>query len=266
MSLGIGRGDFADRLDMRGQATVRVTVTNKLDIEGKSSVTFEIVPPALQLGGLSVNTGYEAGWSALQVLQGLDITALATNLLGVDPFSLLSPSPLPLALALLGMLNQIQGELPEGFETDDEQIHRENFGNGITPKPLWYAVASPDQRDSGRWINGHQLHLYTVAGPTADSVTFSISGAETAPVLASKVEAGGTYSYTFQLAEELVAIFAGSIPAFDGVTLMIDGHDPTPMAPGAGGVWEAQADLTPGYTVSYYYVVKLAPTLSRSTQ
>ena len=249
--------DFADLLDMRGQATVRVVVTNALDVEGSSTTTLEIIPPALQLGGLSINTGYENGMNTLQALAGLDVTGLATSLLGVDPFSLVSPSPLPLALALLGMVSHIQGELPEGFETGDEQIHRENFGNALTPKPIWHAIAPPDQQDSGRWVNGNQLHLYTVAGPTAESVMFSISGAGTATAAASKVEAGGTFKYNFQLEEELVAIFAGSMPAFAGVTLMIDGHGPIDMV-GNAGVWSAEADLTPGYPVSYYYRITLA--------
>ena len=249
--------DFAGLLDMRGQATVRVTVINALDISAERTATFEIVPPALQLGGLSINTGYENGLNTLQALAGLDVTALATSLLGVDPFSLVTPSPLPLALALLGMVSQIQGELPEGFETGDEQIHRENFGNALTPKPIWHAIAPPDQQDSGRWVNGNQLHLYTVAGPTAESVMFSIGGAGTATAAAEKVEAGGTFKYNFQLEEELVAIFAGSMPAFAGVTLMIDGQAPIPMV-GNAGVWSAEADLTPGYPVSYYYRITLA--------
>ena len=132
----------------------------------------------------------------LQALQGLDVTALATNLLGTDPSSLFGPSPLPLALALLGMVSHIQSALPEGFEAGDEQIHRENFGNAITPKPIWYPIASAGQQDSGRWINGNQLHLYTFAGPTAESVAFSISGAQTAMAAAERVEAGGTSATT----------------------------------------------------------------------
>ena len=248
--------DFADLLDIRGQATVRVTVINALDVPGESTVTVELVPPALQLGGLSINTGYEVGMERLQALQGLDVTALATNLLGVDPSSLFGPSPLPLALALLGMVSHIQSALPEGFETGDEQIHRENFGNGITPKPIWHPIASADQQDSGRWVNGNQLHLYTFAGPTAESVTFEITGAQTAMASASRVEAGGSFMYNFQLEEELVAIFAGSMPAFAGVTLMIDGQAPIPMV-GHAGVWSAAAALTPG-KVSYYYRITLA--------
>ena len=184
--------DFAGLLDMRGQATVRVTVANALDaVSADSMATFGIVPPALQLGGLSINTSYEAGMNALQGLRELDVTALATNLLGTDPSALISPSPLPLGLALLGALNYVQSALPAGFETADEQIRRENFGNAITPKPIWHAIASADQQDAGRWINGNQLHLYTLAGPTAESLTFSITGAQTA--MAAKVEAGGTF-------------------------------------------------------------------------
>ncbi len=249
--------DFADLLDIRGQAMVRVTVINALDVPGESTVTVELVPPALQLGGLSINTGYEAGLNALQGLRELDVAALVTNLLGMDPSSLISPSPLPLALALLGTLDYIQSALPAGFETADEQIHRENFGNAITPKPIWYPIASADQRDAGRWINGNQLHLYTFAGPTAESLTFSITGAQTAMAAASKVETGGSFMYNFQLEEELIAIFAGSMPAFAAVTLMIDGQPPIDMA-GNAGVWSAEAPLTPGSKVSYYYRIELA--------
>ena len=86
---------------------------------------------------------------------------------------------------------------------------------------------------------------------------FSIGGAGTATAAAEKVEAGGTFKYNFQLEEELVAIFAGSMPAFAGVTLMIDGQAPILMV-GNAGVWSAEADLTPGYPVSYYYRITLA--------
>ena len=251
--------DFAGLLDMRGQATLRVTVSNALDaVSDDSMATFEVVPPALQLGGLSINTSYEAGLNGLQALGALDVTALATSLLGTDPSALISPSPLPVALALLGnVLGHIQTALPAGFETADEHIHRENFGNALTPKPIWYFMASADQQDSGRWLNGNQLSLYTVAGPTAQGLTFSITGAQTATATASKVEAGGSFMYNFQLEEELVAIFAGSMPAFAAVTLMIDGQAPIAME-GHAGVWSAEAALTPGSTVSYYYRVELA--------
>ena len=249
--------DFADLLDIAGQAMVRVTVTNALDLEDQKTVTVELVPPALQLGGLSINTGYEAGLNALQGLRELDVTALAVDLLGTDPSSLIGPSPFPLSLALLGVLNHVQNALPEGFETADEQIHRENFGNALTPKPLWYSIASADQRDAGRWINGNQLHLYTFAGPTAESLTFSITGAQTAMDAAEKVEAGGSFMYNFQLEEELVAIFAGSMPAFAAVALMIDGQAPIDMV-GNAGVWSFEAALSPGSKVSYYYRVTLA--------
>ena len=250
--------DFADLLDMRGQATVRVTVANALDaVSADSMATFEIVPPALQLGGLSINTSYEAGLNALQGLGALDVTAMATSLLGMDPSALISPSPLPVALALLGVLGHVQSALPAGFETADEQIHRENFGNAITPKPIWSFMASADQQDSGRWINSNQLSLYTFAGPTAQSLTFSITGAGSDTATAEKVAAGGSFMYNFQLEEELVAIFAGSMPAFAAVTLMIDGQAPIAMV-GNAGVWSAEAPLTPGYTVSYYYRVELA--------
>ena len=248
--------DFAGLLDMRGQVMLRVTVSNALDaVSDDSMATFEIVPPALQLGGLSINTSYEAGLNALKAMGELDVTGLATSLLGMDPSALISPSPLPVALALLGVLGHVQSALPAGFETADEHIHRENFGNALTPKPIWSFMASADQQDSGRWLNSNQLSLYTFAGPTAQSVTFSVTGAQ--PVPASKVGAGGSFMYNFQLEEELIAIFAGSMPAFSAVTLMVDGQAPIAMT-GHAGVWSAEAAVTPGSTVSYYYRVELA--------
>ena len=63
--------DFADLLDIRGQAMVRATVTNLLDVPGESTVAVELVPPALTLGGLSISTGYEAGMEQLQALREL---------------------------------------------------------------------------------------------------------------------------------------------------------------------------------------------------
>ncbi len=250
--------DFAALLDMRGTATVRVTVANALDIEDESTATLEVVPPALLLGGLSLDTSYaETHADAWNSMLELDLTGLLANMLQTDPYSLISPSLLPIGLAFIGILGEIDIELPAGFEPDNEQIHQENFGNAITPRPIWYPLAS-QMRDPGRWINGNQLHLYTLAGPTAESVTFSITGAGSAMAEATKVEADGSFMYTFQLEEELLAIFAGSMPAFESVTLMIDHHAPTAMELGDGGVWSAEVPLTPDSTVSYYYIVKLA--------
>ena len=251
--------DFADLLDMRGTAMVRVTVENALEVVRNDSIaTFEVVPPALLLGGLSLDTSYaETHADAWNSMLELDLTGLLANMLQTDPLSLVSPSLLPIGLAFIGILGEIDIELPAGFEPHNEQIHHENFGNAITPRPVWYPLAS-EMREPGRWINGNQLHLYTLAGPTAESVTFSITGAGTATAAAEKVDADGSFMYTFQLEEELLAIFAGSMPAFGAVTLMIDHHAPISMELGDGGVWSAEAAVTPGSTVSYYYIVELA--------
>ena len=257
--------DFADLLDMRGQATVRVTVSNRLNLSRPSTATLEIIPPALQLGGLSIDAGYlNDELTALPSVAGLATTdgtldILESSLETLTGETLISASLLPLALILFGLLDEVGITLPAGFEIGDPQIHPENFGNAITPRPTWYPLAAADQRDPGRWVNGNQLHLYTVAGPTAESLTFNLTGAGTATAAAEKVEAGASFTYTFQLEEELVAIFAGSMPAFASVNLMIDDREtPIGMTPGDAGLWSAEAELTPGSTVSYYYVIELA--------
>ena len=42
--------DFADRLDMRGEATIRAVVTNALDVEGESKAILKIVPSRFTVG------------------------------------------------------------------------------------------------------------------------------------------------------------------------------------------------------------------------
>ena len=151
--------DFADLLDMRGQAMVRVIVINKLDAKNDPSIaTFEIVPPALRLGGLSINTdGATAQLAALQAeLGSMDLNALVFGANAELGAEMIPPSLLPAALSIVPMLAGLQ-LLPAGFEMTDEQLDKENFGNGLTPKPTWYPLAWPDQREAGRWINGHQL-------------------------------------------------------------------------------------------------------------
>ena len=254
--------DFADLLDIRGQAMVRVTVTNVLDVEGKSTATLELVPPALQLGGLSINPDYTAFQdSRLQELLGMDLAGLAAASANVgdpagNPLVMLPPSLFLILSPLLSALGSMTLELPSGFEPADEKVIQESFGNAITSRPSsWFAMAG-DARDPGRWITGDQLNLYTVAGPTATGVTFTLNGSQ--PIAAVSVPADGDFMYTFQLEEELIALFIGNMPVFGAVQLMIDGQAPIDMVPGDMGVWSADAVLTPGSTVSYYYMIELA--------
>ena len=251
--------DFADLLDMRGQATVRVTVANALDVVRNDSIaTFEIIPPALRLGGLSINAaGATAQLEALQAGLGLmDLNALVAGANAELGEELIPPALLPVALSILQALAGLQ-LLPSGFELDDENIDQENFGNGLTPRPTWYPIASADQQDDGRWVNGNQLQLYTLAGPTAESVTFMLNGAPAGE--ADKVTADG-FHYTFQLEEELVGIFAAGIPdVFASVQLVIEGHDaPIDMVRGSTGIWSVDVPLTANSKVYYYYIVELA--------
>ena len=183
--------------------TVRVTVANALDVvRDDSVVTFDIVPPALRLGGLSINTA-----GATAQLQTLQAGLGSMNLMGLNALvaganaglgeELIPPALLPAALSIVQLL-AVPQVLPPGFELNDEQIDQENFGNGLTPKPTWYPIASADQQDDGRWLNGSQLQLYTLAGPTAESVTFTLNGGP--PIEANPVTADG-FPYTFQLEE-----------------------------------------------------------------
>ena len=254
--------DFADLLDMRGQAMVRVTVTNALDVERDPTVTFELVPPALTLGGLSINPDYTAFQdSRLQELLSLDLAGLAAAGANVgdpagNPLVMLPPSLFLIISPLLSALGSMTLELPSGFEPADENVIQESFGNAITSRPSsWFAMAG-DARDPGRWITGDQLNLYTVAGPTATGVTFTVDGSQ--PIEAVSVPADGDFMYTFQLEEELIALFIGNMPVFGAVQLMIDGQAPIDMVRGDMGVWSADAVLTPGSTVSYYYMIELA--------
>ena len=254
--------DFADLLDIRDQAMVRVTVTNALDVEGESTATFELVPPALQLGGLSINPDYTAFQdSRLQELLGMDLGGLAAASANVgdpagNPLVMLPPSLFLILSPLLSALGSMTLELPSGFEPADENVIQESFGNAITSRPSsWFAMAG-DARDPGRWITGDQLNLYTVAGPTATGVTFTVDGSQ--PIAAVSVPADGDFMYTFQLEEELIALFIGNMPVFGAAQLMIDGQAPIDMVPGDMGVWSADAMLTPGSTVSYYYMIELA--------
>ena len=103
---------------------VRVTVTNALDAPDFSTATFEIVPPALRLGGLSINTdGATAQLAALQAeLGSIDLNALVAGANAELGAEMIPPSLLPAALSIVPILAGLQLLLPAGFEMTDEQL------------------------------------------------------------------------------------------------------------------------------------------------
>ena len=220
-----------------------------------------LVPPKLELGGLSINPAYTSILDPmLQQFLDMDLAGLAAaNPSPADPSGnplvMLPPSLFLIASPLLSALGALQLELPMGFDPDDKNIAQESFGNAITTRPTAWAALPAADRDPGRWLNGDQLNLYISGAPTIESVTFSLNGT---PMSATSIPAGGSFMYTFELEEELIALFAGGMPAFDAVQLMIDEQMPIEMDPGDGGVWSADVALTPGSTVSYYYMITLS--------
>ena len=213
-----------------------------------------LVPPVLELGGLSINPHYTGIQDA--ALFGELTAGLAQ--LTADPATMgdpLAAESVALLSSILSMVAAYQLELPPGFEPTNENIAQESFGNAITTRPTAWAAFSAANRHPGRWLNGDLLNLYIVGAPTIESVTFSLNGT---PVSGASVPAGGSFMYTFQLEEELIALFESSMPAFGAVQLMIDGHDPIDMTRNAMGVWSADAALTPGSTVAYHYMITLA--------
>ena len=120
--------------------------------------------------------------------------------------------------------------------------------------------------DQGRWFNGDRLNLYVLTGPTATNVDFTLSGPTGSKrAEATPIAAGDTVPYTFQLEEERAILFLPSWgglnddrSVFDSVNLMIN-EQAISMEPNMDtGIWEAEAPLTPGAKVSYYYQVTLA--------
>ena len=221
-----------------------------------------LIPPRLELGGLSINTHYTGIQDpVVQQLLGMDLAGLAAagadmgDSMGGTPLVALPPSPFLLISPLLSAIGALEIELPMGFDLGDENIVQESFGNAITTRPTAWAALPVDARHPGRWLNGDQLNLYVVGAPTITDVTFTLNGALS--VTADSVPAGGSFPYTFQLEEELIALFLGSMPTFGAVQLMVDGEAPIDMVRGDTGVWSGQASLTPGSTVSYYYMVQL---------
>ena len=221
-----------------------------------------LMSPRLELGGLSINTAYTGIQDpTIRGLLDMDLAGLAAagadmgDMMGDTPLVALPPSLFLLISPLLSAIGALEIELPMGFDPDDENIAQESFGNAITTRPTAWAIMPADQRRPGRWVNGDQLNLYISGAPTIDSVTFNLNGS---PMSATSVPMGGSFTYNFQLEEELIALFVGHMPAFGAVQLMIDGQMPVDMMPSDTGVWSADVALTPGSTVAYYYMITLA--------
>ena len=217
-----------------------------------------LVPPFLELGGLSINPDYTGIQDpTIQQFLGMDFAALAASVgsqIGGPEGDLLVslPPSLPLLLSpILAAIGAYQLELPAGFDPTNDDIAQESFGNAITTRPT--AWATFENRHDGRWFNGDQLNLYVAGASTIDSVTFTLNGT---PMQADRVQ-GGSFMYNFQLEEEMIALFAGAM-SVKAVQLMIDGRMPIDMDPGAGGVWSADVALSPGGQVYYYYMIELS--------
>ena len=221
----------------------------------------KLVPPKLELGGLSINPHYtDILDPMLQQLLDMDLAGLAAaNPSPADPSGnplvMLPPSLFLIASPLLSALGALQLELPMGFDPDDKNIAQESFGNAITTRPTAWAALPAADRDPGRWLNGDHLNLYIVGAPTITDVTFRLNGSS---MPATSVPAGGSFTYNFQLEEELIALFVGHMPAFGAVQLMIDGQGSVDMMRSDTGVWSADVALTPGSAVHYYYMITLA--------
>ena len=245
----------------RGHA--RIPLRSYELVDGQITVPpIRLVPPRLELGGLSINPHYTGIQDPIiQQFLNTNFAALAAsvgNAIGGPEGELLvslPPSPFLLISPILAAIGAYALELPAGFDPDDENIAKESFGNAITTRPTAWAAFSADARVPGRWVNSDQLNLYISGAPTIESVTFMLNGT---PMSAMSVPAGGSFMYNFQLEEEWIALFSGGMPAFKAVQLMIDGQMPVDMTPSDGGVWSADVPLSPGAHVSYYYMIELS--------
>ena len=245
----------------RGHA--RIPLRSYELVDGQITVPpIRLVPPRLELGGLSINPHYTGIQDPIiQQFLNTNFAALAAsvgNAIGGPEGELLvslPPSPFLLISPILASIGAYALELPAGFDIDDENIAKESFGNAITTRPTAWAAFSADARVPGRWVNSDQLNLYISGAPTIESVTFMLNGT---PMSAMSVPAGGSFMYNFQLEEEWIALFSGGMPAFKAVQLMIDGQMPVDMTPSDGGVWSADVPLSPGAHVSYYYMIELS--------
>ena len=217
----------------RGHAVVELRTYELVD--GQITVPpIRLVPPRLELGGLSINPDYTGIQDpTIQQFLNTDFAALAAsvgNTIGGSEGELLvslPPSPFLLISPILASIGAYALELPAGFDIDDENIAKESFGNAITTRPTAWAAFSADARVPGRWVNSDQLNLYISGAPTIESVTFALNGT---PMSAMSVPAGGSFMYNFQLEEELIALFTGAM-SVKAVQLMIDGRMPIDMTP-----------------------------------
>ena len=225
--------------------------------------TIMLIPPRLELGGLSINPHYTGIQDPIiQQLISMDLSglvaeagSLAEETVGINPLVALPPS-LPLLISpILASIGAYVLELPAGFDPGDENIAKESFGNAITTRPTAWQALSAELRHPGRWVNGDQLNLYISGAPTIESVTFMLNGTQ---MSATSVPEGGSFMYNFQLEEEWIALFSGAMRTFEAVQLMVDGQMPVDMTRDDMGVWSADVALSPGDHVSYYYMITLA--------
>ncbi len=254
-----------DANQFRGQHEVILSSHQLLD-QRVEVPSIELSAPFLKLGGLSINPHYTGIQDPIiQQLLGIDLPGLATaagelagETIGINPLVALPPSALLLISPILAAIGTFQLELPPEFDPDSDKIAQESFGNSITTRPTAWAALPAAARTPGRWVNGDQLNLYISGASTIDEVTFTLNNG-TQSEQGHRVLPGETFNYTFQLEEELIALFDGHVGGLGAVQLMIDGHlSAYDMVRSDTGVWSAEAPLSPGEHVSYYYMIKLA--------
>ena len=159
----------------------------------------KMLPPVKALGGLSLNPQHVP-----EELKRISRDAIERNPTLLDM--------LPSGILYLDLLKGQLPDLPIGFDPLNNDIDKENFGNAITPRPIWHVLGEGQPTDPGRWFNGDLLNLYVLTGPTADSVRFTLSGAGSDRASAKRIAAGANVPYTFQLEEGA----SGALPAVMG--------------------------------------------------
>ena len=161
---------------------------------------------------------------------------------------------------------------PSIFDNESSQIHLENFGNAITPKPVELGYLDVPNT---KYLTRDNLNLYVrVPLPAADigGVTFMLQDGD-GNMREQVVDVSSeTVSHTFQLDESLAATNLPAWPTsttglFSGVNLrysydQLGEYETKPMmasADAAGSVvWEtAVEDIPLGNNVYYYFEVTL---------